>query len=358
MSIVILCDPGFEEYVANTIPGSNAMTSGLVVVDELSKKEILSLYYTLQPAVRILIDAVVADTLVEALHRWSVPDWWKKDKTFKVRATGFDDNHDAARLIGDDIKRNVDLDDPDVLVYTRIVNDKVVLGIDVSQVQLQKREYRIYTNPAMLRSSFAASLLLAGDHTPEKTLLDPFCGSGTICIEAALHMTGTSPHTYRKQDFLIARSGFATQDEVDTVFSAVDSRQDVRSLPIYGYDELLKRVTASNHNAKIAGILDALHFSRASVDWLDTKVDEKSIDCIITHPPLITEENKKKVLKVYDELFYQAAFVLRDDGLITIAAITVDGIEEAAKKHKFSLKHSFLASMGKQPYTILQFVKA
>jgi 23S rRNA G2445 N2-methylase RlmL len=357
MKVAILCDYGFEKEISKAIlvPTKNIIIGkGHVLCDIDNKEDIISLYYRFQGALRILVDVVTGKNVKDVSKKFSPPSWWKPNGTFKVRAYEFDDNQETAGDIGKNIDFSVNLDDPDVLVIVKKCEDVVLCGIDIAQIPLQKREYRIYTNPAMIRSTVAFGMLQYAGYDKEKALLDPFCGSGTVLIEAALFATGTSSHKYRKHDFKIPQSGFANENTMNEVFEKHDALQEIKKLPIYGYDHLLKRVRASNHNGKIAGILDALKFSRVDIDWLDTKIDDKSIDCIVTQPPLISQFNLSRTEKTYEEFFDQAKNILKKNGVIVIATNHDKPVLAIAKRHGFSIEASKVVIVGDEKYSIIK----
>ena len=80
-------------------------------------------------------------------------------------------------------------------LHLRILDDEGELSIDVAGRLLHKRGWREQQGKASLRENWAANLLLMAGWSPEEPLLDPFCGSGTIPIEAGRMALGLSPHT-------------------------------------------------------------------------------------------------------------------------------------------------------------------
>ena len=84
-------------------------------------------------------------------------------------------------------------DSPPQLVIVRLVNDHCTISIDSSGELLHRRGYRLATAKAPLRETLAAGMLLASGWDVRSPLIDPFCGSGTIAIEAALMRAGLPP---------------------------------------------------------------------------------------------------------------------------------------------------------------------
>jgi len=84
----------------------------------------------------------------------------------------------------------------------RIMHDLCTISVDSSGAGLHRRGYRLAVAKAPLRETLAAGMLLAVGWDPNRPLLDPFCGSGTIAIEAALLASGTPPGLQRKFAFM------------------------------------------------------------------------------------------------------------------------------------------------------------
>lgn len=278
----------------------------------------------------------------------------KKNKKFKVnckRVGEHDFNSvDVEKLVTKNIlkdsKLKVDFDGPDLIIYAYINENNFYLGMDFSGFDLSKRDYRIFLHPAALKATLAYALLRVGDYNKSEVLLDPFCGSGTICIEAALFASDFPVNYHRKNEF-------AFQKFLKFNFKRIDEKFSEDKLRIYGYDHLLRNIKASQKNAKIAGIFKKIKFSKISVDWLDIKFEENSIDRIITHPPAISKNNEKAMEQLYKEFFHQAGYILKKDGLIVIIAKEADLIKKIAEENKFRLKKEKEVWQGQQCLKVL-----
>lgn len=93
---------------------------------------------------------------------------------------------------------NVDIKNPDIQLNLFIQNGKATLSFDTSGAPLYKRGYRQEAGPAPLQESIAAAILKLAGYTQEDLLYDPFCGSGTFLIEAAMIATNTPAGYFRK----------------------------------------------------------------------------------------------------------------------------------------------------------------
>lgn len=88
------------------------------------------------------------------------------------------------------VRLRVDLDNPDVEVYTELNRDKLYIALGITRTSLHKRGYRVFNHPAALKTTIACALLRFAGWTPGEPVLDPMCGGGTILIEAALASKG------------------------------------------------------------------------------------------------------------------------------------------------------------------------
>jgi len=354
------CSLEIEELVKS----SCKVTDSAVLFDASSKEDICLLAYRLQSAVKVL-------ELFSSFNFKSLSDIKDKiptikipleltSKSFVVRSSrkGTHDflAKDVEREIGEIIYKKysmtVNLNDPDYIFYVYIVDDTCYFGLDYSGFDLSKREYKIFSHPSALKGTTAFCLLKMVDYSEKKLLLDPFCGSGTIIIEAGLYSGKRSPHFYDKDKFAFLKF-------IDFDFSKIDSKCDTKTkLSAYGFDHNLQAVSASKKNAKVAGIDKILNFSRVDVEWIDTKLDESSVDLVVSNPPVPSKIHAQELVeKVYKELFYQLEFVLNKKGKILLITRKSDLLKKYAAISKFKLISEQEIMVGKEPRTILIFSK-
>jgi putative N6-adenine-specific DNA methylase len=153
------------------------------------------------------------------------------------------------------------------LLVIRLLHDQCTVSIDTSGALLHRRGYRQYTGKAPLRETLAAGLLLASgwDGLAEMPapLLDPFCGSGTLPIEAALWATHTAPGLQRTFAF----QQWPTHDQSlwDSILAEAVARQQSRlaqldgKLVIQGSDRdsgVIEGAIANAERAGVAGLVD------------------------------------------------------------------------------------------------------
>jgi putative N6-adenine-specific DNA methylase len=106
-----------------------------------------------------------------------------------------------AERVAEALARPVTDDDDAQLVVVRIARDVVTLSVDSTGAALHHRAWRVASHKAPIRPTLAAGLLLASGWDPSRPLVDPFCGSGTIAIEAALLAARRAPNLGRSFAF-------------------------------------------------------------------------------------------------------------------------------------------------------------
>ena len=182
-------------------------------------------------------------------------------------------------------------------IVVRLFADQCQISLDTSGALLHLRGYRKATAKAPLRETLAASLLLAAGWTPDQPLLDPFCGSGTIPIEAALLARQIAPG--RRRDF-----GFFGWPQFDRAEWAVlldqaDSRVlDHTPAGLQGSDRDAGAITASCANADRAGVLHDIEFTPRAV----SAIEPIGVGHVITNPPYGQRVGEGDVRNLYAQL--------------------------------------------------------
>jgi len=237
---------------------------------------------------------------------------------------------EVEKAVGDSFNVKVDLENPEKIIIAFIHGNQCHLGVDYSGVELSKRDYRIFTHPASLKANVAYAMVRIAGYNPKETFLDPFCGAGTIPIEAALFAAGKSVHFYSKNKFAFLK--FMKYDFKDS-----EKNSDTK---IFACDLLQHHLKSAEKNAKIAGVNKKISFSRTEVEWLDTKFNEKSIDKIVANPPQITSLNSKQMEKIFADFFHNAVYILKPKGKIVLITNNPEFIAEKAKKEGLRLEKS------------------
>lgn len=297
---------------------------------------------------------------------------WLKERTFRVNClhtllpgiSGHKVAAHAGGIIAAKTGASVKMQDPDVTVIIYLSEDECFIGIDLAGFDLSKRDYKIYVHSSSLNGAVAYSLLRAAGFSRKSTVLDPFCGSGIIPIEAALYLTGRSPNLFRKDRFAFHRLAQVDLTKYDTGKDIITKKDGPgtgmeknnhkikRAQQAYCSDHLLSCVKATRNNAKIAGIDKVISVTKADLEWLDTKYDEKSFDIIATHPPVDSKiTDKKDIEKLYREFFNQAEFILKDNGRIAVLLTKAELFRECI--FGFGITEEFNVYQGMQEMTVL-----
>lgn len=163
-----------------------------------------------------------------------------------------------------------------------IKKDEVTVGLDTTGESLHKRGYRKLTAKAPIAENLAAALLMLTPWRGNRILVDPFCGSGTIPIEAAMmaaHMAPGRNRTFQAEawEHIVSSKGWEhVKEEAD---SLVDLSVET---DIQGYDIDAQMVSIARTNARLAGVEHLIHFQTRGVEQLS---HAKKYGFILTNPP-------------------------------------------------------------------------
>ena len=167
-------------------------------------------------------------------------------------------------------------------IRVAFMKDVATIGIDTSGVSLHKRGYRQMTVKAPITETLASALIMLTPWNKDRILVDPFCGSGTFPIEAAMMAANIAPGMNRS---------FTAEQWTNLIpkqlwYDAVEEAQDMVNLDvevdIQGYDIDGEVVKAARENAKRAGVDSLIHFQQREVAQLH---HPKKYGFIITNPP-------------------------------------------------------------------------
>ena len=187
------------------------------------------------------------------------------------------------------------------LVVVRVANDQVTISIDSSGTLLHKRGYRQAIAKAPLRETLAAAMLMASDWDRESPLLDPFCGSGTIPIEAAMMTLGIPPGAKRRFAFM----EWPNFDE--KLWKTVHSQPSAvgGQLSIMASDRDAGAIRMAKANAERAGVAEHIQFENHAVSNIHPP---KKRGWVVTNPPYGERISKGADLR---NLYAQFGNVLR-----------------------------------------------
>ena len=184
-------------------------------------------------------------------------------------------------------------------IHILVFKDKVTLYLDTSGTALHKRGYREIGSAAPLRETLAAALVSLTPWREGRLLVDPFCGSGTILIEAALKGLNIAPGL--KRDF-VSEKWFRIPEKLwnrarQEAQNSIKSGNDIH---IQGYDIDDKVIKIARSNAKKAGVEDYIHFQQRDVRDFSSK---EKYGFIVTNPPYGERlEDIKTVEQLYKDM--------------------------------------------------------
>ncbi|WP_096200474.1 THUMP domain-containing class I SAM-dependent RNA methyltransferase [Bacillus sp. FJAT-45350] len=194
--------------------------------------------------------AIVKKAVVESMKKKHKTDWFKEDG-------------------------------PLCRIEVALLKDVATLTIDTSGIGLHKRGYRYLHSQAPIKETLASAMIMLTNWRPEMPFIDPFCGSGTLPIEAALIGQNIAPGFNR--DFASEDWPWISKDVWDKARQEVEDVANYdQKLTIFGSDIDHKMVELAENNAMEAGFGDMLKFKQMQVTDLRTKLEYGTL---IGNPP-------------------------------------------------------------------------
>lgn len=178
-------------------------------------------------------------------------------------------------------------------IRVSLLKDVVTVGLDTTGTSLHKRGYRQFTAKAPITETLASALLMLTPWKADRILVDPFCGSGTFCIEAAMMAADMAPGIHRSflseewKHLIPERSWSDVREEAEDRV-----RTDVQT-DIQGYDIDREVVGFARENAKLAGVDHMIHFQQRPVSELS---HPGKYGFIVTNPPYGERLEEKSAL--------------------------------------------------------------
>jgi len=184
-----------------------------------------------------------------------------------------------------------------------LLKDEVSVCLDTSGTALHKRGYRQVAGEAPIRETLAAALILLTPWRKERIFVDPFCGSGTFAIEAAMMAAGIAPGLNRN---FLAEAWTNLIDQTTWEEAREEARDMVDcsiAVDIQGYDIDAEVLKVARQNAKNAGVEGLIHFQQRAVADLR---HPKKYGFIITNPPYGERLEEKEALPALYRSFGEA----------------------------------------------------
>ncbi len=190
----------------------------------------------------------------------------------------------------------------DYRINLNFYRDVCTVSLDTSGAGLHKRGYRMETGEAPIRETLAAAILLGSFWRKDRVLIDPFTGSGTIPIEAALIATDTAPGL--KRDFLFDSWPNAPKVLAEQKEEATSKINDGVELRISGFDIDGKATKLAVRHAKLAGVDKHIHFQTGDMRNISSRF---SHGVMVANPPygerLMTESEVVALYKDFGKTF-------------------------------------------------------
>lgn len=188
----------------------------------------------------------------------------------------------------------------DYPVRVSLYKDIVTVALDTTGESLHKRGYRKMTSKAPIEETLAAALIMLTPWNKDRILVDPFCGSGTFPIEAAMMAANMAPGMNRSflsenwKQIIPRKCWYEAMDE------AQEMVDDTVTVDIQGYDLDPEVIKAARANAELAGVAHMIHFQQRPVAELS---HPKKYGFLITNPPYGERiEDKKNLPALYTQI--------------------------------------------------------
>ncbi len=293
---------GLEEVLAQELTelGADEIQIGRRMVSFVGNKEMMyRANFCLRTAVRILkpikhftaSDANDVYTAVRAID-WS--QYLDLNTTFAVDSVVYSTEFRHSKFVAYKVKDaivdyfrettderpNIRISKPDIQLNIHIAEDQCTLSLDSSGESLHLRGYRTGQGEAPINEVLAAGLIKLTGWQCDTDFIDPFCGSGTILVEAALMARNIYPGVFRKH-FGFEKWKDFDAELLESIYND-DSEEREFTHHIYGYDLNLRAVEIARDNAKSAGVSDIISVEQRDIANF-VKPAEKAL--MVTNPP-------------------------------------------------------------------------
>lgn len=294
---------GLEEILAKELInlGANNVEIGRRMVAFTGDKEMLyKANFCTRTAVKVLkpikeFKATDADEVYEVVKKMNWSQYMDVNNTFLVDSVIFSESFRHSKFVAYRVKDaiadywreqtggkrpNVGISNPDIQINIHIAENDVTISLDSSGESLHQRGYKTASVPAPINEVLAAGLIMLTGWDGECDLIDPFCGSGTILIEAALIAQNIYPGVFRKEYAFEKWKDFDA-DLFDRIYND-DSQEREFEHKIYGYDINRQVVQIATGNVVNAGVKDIVSVEQRDFYEFEQPT-EKAI--MITNPP-------------------------------------------------------------------------
>lgn len=313
---------GLEPLLAQELTelGATDIQIGRRMVSFSGDKEMMyRANFCLRTAIRVLkpikhFHARSADDVYNAVADIDWSQYLSPETTFAVDSVVFSPEFHHSKFVAYKVKDaiadqfrqrtgkrpNVSVSNPDLQLHIHISDYDATLALDSSGESLHRRGYRQETVAAPINEVLAAAIILTTGWQGETDFLDPFCGSGTLCIEAALIARGIAPGVFR-QGFAFEKWPDFDPDLFERIYND-DSAEREFDHHIFGRDIDPNAVGIALRNVRAAGLAKDITIEMADftkTDLLPTNDGESAAPLIVTNPPYGERISSPDLLALY-----------------------------------------------------------
>lgn len=308
---------GLEEVLAKEVTslGADNIEIGNRMVSFTGDQEMLyRANFCLRTAVRVLkpiaeFRADDADQVYEKVKNMPWEDYMDVKQTLLIDSVVFSENFRHSKFVAYRVKDaiadrfreqcgerpNVSISNPDIRINVHIAEDRVTVSLDSSGESLHKRGYRTGSVAAPLNEVLAAALIMMTGWDGDCDFVDPFCGSGTIVIEAALIALNIYPGVFR-EEFGFERWKDFDEKLLEKIYND-DSQEREFMYKIYGYDINRQAVAIAQDNVRSAGVSKIVEVQQQ--DFYDFTWENERRAVMVTNPPYGERITTDDILDLY-----------------------------------------------------------
>lgn len=237
-----------------------------------------------------------SDILYKEVQKISWDEYLQPHNTLAVHCTGgnqkLNHSHFTALQVKNAIvdqqrlktgkRSGIDPNSPDLLLNVHIEQNRCILSLDSSGMSLHRRGYRQAMGTAPLKETLAAALLEMIQWDASLPLLDPFCGSGTVPLEAGLKALNIAPGLFRRRFGFEGFPDFDKQLWQQLLTEAKNNQIHELKAPIWGSDRDANVLSQARGNASRCGLEDYISFRQTELTELEAPAQSGIIIC---NPP-------------------------------------------------------------------------
>lgn len=322
MKLIVKTLQGLEESLKKeltTLGVANVTIGKKNVIGDADDETLYKVCLWSRLAIRVLVPIVEFDakTDKEIYDRVYELDWQNiipTQKTFLIDHVSFSQVFPNSQFLAQKTKDaivdkirekvgsrpSIDVENPDIIVNLHVADSHFTISLDASGESLNRRGYRSLQLPTATNEVLAAGLVELSGWTPSEALIDPMCGSGTICIEAAMKAMNMAPGIHRKKYSFKNWANYNDQLWTRLFDDAKNSIKKVR-LNIVGSDVDLEALDLAKQTTLDLGISRDVRIVRCS---LREQSSSTQTGIVLTCPPSSQDDLGRDILDFYKEMAY------------------------------------------------------